>query len=192
MIPFPTDTEALLFDCDGTLVDSMPIHVEAWHETMLDRGIALPEGFIDHRAGMTATAIAHSINVEFGVEFDLQAIADEKEARYEARMHEVEPIDAVLATARAYHSRLAMAVVSGSMRRLVIASLETIGAIDLFSVFVTSDDPVAPKPSPEIFLEAARQLSVAPNKCHVFEDGDAGIVGAREAGMTWTDVRKLG
>ena len=84
--------------------------------------------------------------------------------------------------------KLARAVVSGSMRKLVIAALEKIDAVPLFPVIVTADDPVAAKPSPEIFLKAARQLRIAPEKCHVFEDADAGITATRAAGMTWTDL----
>jgi HAD superfamily hydrolase (TIGR01509 family) len=82
-----------------------------------------------------------------------------------------------------------MAVVSGGTRDLVHATLEAIGALELFPVIVTASDPVAPKPSPDVFLEAARRLGVEATKCHVFEDGDPGIVAAQRAGMTFTDVR---
>jgi len=191
MIPFPEKTEALLFDCDGTLVDSMPIHTEAWQATLSDHGVALSKAFIDQRAGMPTDTIVEHINIEFHVNLDPQTIIDDKEARFMARLHEVLPIEPVLATARAHHGTLAMAVVSGSARKLVMAALETVEAAALFPVIVTADDPVAAKPSPDIFLEAARQLNIAPEKCHVFEDGDAGITAAQEAKMTWTDVREL-
>lgn len=191
MIPFPAETEALLFDCDGTLVNSMPIHIQAWQATLSDHGVTLPRTFIDERAGMPTRTIVEHINVEFSVDLDPKSIVDDKEARYWARLDEVLPIEPVLATARAHHGKLAMAVVSGSVLKLVVGALESVDAAQLFPVMVTADDPVAAKPSPDIFLEAARQLGIAPEKCHVFEDGDVGITAAREAGMTWTDVREL-
>lgn len=191
MIEFPAKTAALIFDCDGTLVDSMPIHIEAWQETLRDYGVDLPKSYIDERAGMPTHSIVEQMSVDFGVALDPTQVTDEKEARYIARLDEVKPIDAVLATARQYHGSIPMAVASGSVRNLVIRSLETVGALELFPILVTADDPVAAKPAPDIFLEAARQLGIAAQRCHVFEDGDHGITAAREAGMTWTDVRAI-
>lgn len=191
MIEFPTETAALIFDCDGTLVDSMPIHIEAWQATLQDYGVDLPKSYIDERAGMPTHSIVEQMNVDFGVTLDPAQVTDEKEARYIARLDEVKPIDAVLATARQHHGSMPMAVASGSVRNLVIRSLETVGALEMFPILVTADDPVAAKPAPDIFLEAARQLGIAAERCHVFEDGDHGITAAREAGMTWTDVRAI-
>ncbi len=191
MIPFPEDTEALLFDCDGTLVDSMPIHVDAWQATLRDYGVELPKSFIDARAGMPTEIIVEQMNVEFGVSLNPATVVQDKEARYIARISEVKPVDLVLATAEAHHGRLPMAVASGSVLSVVKLSLETVGALHLFPVLVTADDPIPGKPAPDVFLEAARQLDVEPAKCHVFEDGDQGIAAARTAGMTWTDVRLL-
>ena len=191
MIPFPSDIEALLFDCDGTLVDSMPIHIEAWQATLADYGVDLPKSFIDERAGMPTITIVEHMNVEFGVTLDPVQVTAEKEQRYVDRIHEVKAIDQVLATAEQYHGKMPMAVASGSVREIVKLSLETVGALHMFPVLVTADDPVAAKPAPDIFLEAARRLDIAPEKCHVFEDGDQGIKAAKAAGMTWTDVRVL-
>lgn len=191
MLEFPAGTEALLFDCDGTLVDSMPIHIEAWQATLKRYGVDLPKEFIDQRAGMPTDLIVADINTAYGTVLEPKATADEKEEVYQKRLHEVQPIGPVLETAKAYHRRLAMAVVTGGQRHIIEATLATIGATELFTVLVTADDPVAPKPSPEIYLEAARRLGIAPEKCHVFEDGEPGIVAARAAGMTWTDVREL-
>jgi HAD superfamily hydrolase (TIGR01509 family) len=118
-------------------------------------------------------------------------IADEKEAIFEQMLHLARPIEIVLATARGYFGKLPMGIVSGGMRRLVLATLRGMDAEKLFTVVVTADDPVPPKPAPDVYLEAARQLGVDPAKCHVFEDGDPGIVAAQAAGMTVTDVRPV-
>lgn len=191
MLPIPADTAALLFDCDGTLADTMNIHFQAWKATMADHGVDLPRTFIDSHAGMPPRDIIAVINEEWGVELDPLVVANEKETRAYGKIHLAVPIEEVLSTARGYHGKLPMAVVSGGSRRMVHTILETIGAIDLFPVIVTADDPVPPKPSPEVFVAAARKLEVEPTKCHVFEDGDPGIIAARKAGMTYTDVRDL-
>ncbi|MEQ8211931.1 MAG: HAD family phosphatase [Lacipirellulaceae bacterium] len=189
MLAYPEDTAALLFDCDGTLADTMPFHVLAWQEQFAEHGIELPQSFIDERAGMPTVQIVLDANQHYGVDFDPEKFTAEKEARFETRLSEVLPIEPVLEIARETHGKLPMAVVSGGVAPIVNKTLKHIKADHLFPVVVTATDPVAPKPSPEIFLEAARRLEVDPAKCHVYEDGDSGITAAKAAGMTWTDVR---
>ncbi|TWU29699.1 HAD family hydrolase [Bythopirellula polymerisocia] len=189
MLPIPSDTVALLFDCDGTLADTMTLHYEAWHETLLPHGVDCPRALIDDNAGVPTTTIVAEVNRLYGKTLDAQLITHEKETRFHERIHLARPVEEVLATAHAYFDKLPMAVVSGGTREMVHAILKCIDAESLFPVVITADDPVAPKPSPDVFVEAARRLEVAPEKCHVFEDGDPGIVAAKAAGMTFTDVR---
>lgn len=189
MLPIPPGIAALLFDCDGTLADTMALHYEAWHETLLPHGVDCPRSFIDTYAGVPTHGIVAEVNKRWGTNLDPDAITIEKESRFAEQIHHAMPVEEVLATAHAYHGKLPMAVVSGGTREIVHAVLETIDAIHLFPVIITADDPVAPKPSPDVFLEAARRLGVTAGKCHVFEDGDPGIIAAQRAGMTYTDVR---
>jgi HAD superfamily hydrolase (TIGR01509 family) len=189
MLEIPSGTQALLFDCDGTLADTMPLHSLAWNEALKPFGVDCPPSFIDTHAGKSAVQVAQEAARHWGVELDPESVAHHKESLYEQMLHKAEPIDVVLETARGHFGKLPMGVVSGGMRHLVEQTLDKIGAKELFSVIVTADDPVPPKPSPEIFQEAARRLGVEPTKCHVFEDGDSGIVAAKAAGMTFTDVR---
>jgi len=191
MLELPPNTTALLFDCDGTLADTMTLHYDAWYETLLEYGVDCPREFIDEHAGVPTDLIVAEINVRWKVDLDADLVTSVKEARFEKQLHRTEPIEEVVATARAYRGKLPMAVVSGGIQKMVVATLEAIGVLDLFPVIVTADDPVAPKPAPDCFLDAARQLEVAPAGCHVFEDGDPGIVAAKAAGMTVTDVRTL-
>lgn len=191
MLPIPEGTEALLFDCDGTLANTMHLHHDAWNIALKDHGIDCPPEFIDSHAGLPAVDTVEQASKHWGVEMDSHAVAQKKESIFEGMLHLAEPIDLVLATAHAYHGKLPMGVVSGGMRHLVHKTLEGMNALELFSVFLTADDPVPPKPAPDIYLEAARQLGVEPTKCHVFEDGDPGIAAAKAAGMTVTDVRPL-
>ncbi len=190
MFPLPPDTEALLFDCDGTLADTMDLHFEAWRETLAVEGIDFPRSFINRHAGIPTDLIVLKINEQWDRSFDADKLAAEKRGRFDKQIHLSKPIEEVVAVARQHHGKLAMAVVSGGTRHQVETILRAIDVAELFPVVVTADDPVAPKPSPEVFLEAARQLGVDPTKCHVFEDGEPGIVAARAAGMTVCDVRK--
>lgn len=191
MIEIPPGTEGLLFDCDGTLADTMPLHYRAWHETLMCYGVDCPREFIDRHAGVPTRLIVEHVNRDFAVTLDPVRIADEKEARFSQRLHESLPVEEVVATAKAYAGRLPMGVVSGGTRDLVVPTLQAVGVLDLFEVIVTADDPVRPKPAPDVFLEGARRLGVEPTRCHVFEDGEPGIIAARAAGMTVTDVRLL-
>ena len=189
MLPIPSGTQALLFDCDGTLADTMALHYQAWHETLLPHGVDCPRSFIDTHAGVPTHGIVAEVNKLWGVSLDAEEITHEKETRFAKRIHLVRPIEKVLATAHNHFDKLALAVVSGGTKKMVHAVLETIKALHLFPVVITADDPVAPKPAPDVFLEAARRLAIPPQFCHVFEDGDPGIVAAERAGMTVTDVR---
>jgi beta-phosphoglucomutase-like phosphatase (HAD superfamily) len=189
MLPLPPGTAALLFDCDGTLADTMTLHYDAWRETLLCYGVDCPRSFIDTHAGVPTHGIVAEINKLWGLSLDGDRVTAEKEGRFSERIHLAVPVEEVLATAHAYFGKLPMAVVSGGTKEMVHAILETINAIHLFPVIITANDPVAPKPSPDVFLEAARRLNVPAEQCHVFEDGDPGIVAAERAGMTCTDVR---
>lgn len=187
---FPPDTQALIFDCDGTLADTMPLHYEAWLEALAPYDVEIPRSFIDTHAGMPTEVIVGEINREWRVAIDPPSFTEAKEQLFVRKIDQTRPIDPVVSIARRHHGELPLAVVSGGMRAIVQATLESIGVRHLFPIVVTADDPVAPKPSPDIFLEAAKQLGVPPERCHVFEDGDVGIRGARAAGMSVTDVRE--
>ncbi len=106
-----------------------------------------------------------------------------------SHIHEVQPIRIVTAIAERYHGKLPMAVVSGSVREIVMKELHVIGIDHLFQYILTGDDPFPQKPAPDLFLEAARLIGVPPTECQVFEDGDLGLIGAERAGMLATDIR---
>lgn len=191
MIELPANTRGLVFDCDGTLVDSMPLHILLWDECLQQHGVRLAEGFIDSHAGKPTDVIIEIVNRENGVSIDALAFQEEKEGRFRDRIAEVGPITPVVAAAAHYRGKLPMSVVSGGVLANVAACLKTIDAFDWFDPILTADDPIAPKPAPDLFLAAAEQMGVPATACHAFEDADAGIDAARAAGMTVTDVRLL-
>ena len=191
MIPIPPNVRGLVFDCDGTLVDTMPLHLRLWAEMLAPHGVESPEAFIHTQAGKPTEVIVEIVNEEYGLSLEPNGFREEKESRFQQQLGDCGPIEPVVATARRYRGELPMAVVSGGVLANVEPSLRSIDAWDWFDVVLTADDPIAPKPAPDLFLTAAERLGVRPADCHVFEDGDPGIDAARAAGMTVTDVRDV-
>ncbi len=181
--------DALIFDCDGTLTDSMPLHYVAWRETMTRYGIEFDEPQFYSMAGMPSEKIIAVLCREQSQSIDIDKAAHEKELEFEKLLDRLEPLDRVCAIAKQYHQVLPMAVASGGIRRIIDAQLVQIQLGHLFHVRVTAEDTERHKPEPDVFLEAARQLDIDPSRCLVFEDSPLGFQAAAKAGMGWVDVR---
>lgn len=181
---------AIIFDCDGTLTDSMPVHYLAWHSTLSRYGIEFPEARFYELAGVPTDRIIERLAAEQQVEVDARAVAGEKEAAFLQLIHLLKPIDVVLEVAEHFRGRLPMAVASGGFRDVIVQQLERIGCADWFDAIVAAEDTERHKPFPDVFLEAARRLGVEPTKCLVYEDADLGLEAARAAGMDAIDVRE--
>ncbi len=152
-------------------------------------GVRYDRGFVYSKRGMKETEIVELYNRHFGTHLDPHEVVTEKHRYFTARVSEVKPFLPVLTVVRRFHGVLPMAVVSGSVREIVTRELLAVGLAEAFPVVLTADDPLPPKPAPDLFLEAARRMGVAAAECQVFEDGDAGLAAARSAGMLATDVR---
>jgi HAD superfamily hydrolase (TIGR01509 family) len=187
--PIPEQYQGLIFDCDGTLIDTMPVHYKAWCKALALHNLSLPEDRFYALAGATSRAIVAMLAKEQGVDCDPLEVSHQKEDFYQASLRDLEPIHRVVAIAKREKGRRKMAVASGGRTQAVRVSLEVIGVTDLFSVVVGMDDVVHGKPDPELFLMAAKMLQVPPEKCLVYEDGDLGIQAAKRAGMGYIDVR---
>ncbi len=183
--------QALIFDCDGTLADTMPLYYLAWQETVGAVGVHIPEPLLYKLAGAPSDKVALALNRTLGYQLDPQKTAHEVEIYFLNHMAKVKPVMPVVAIAKRYHRHLPMAVASSGARTAVQSTLSTIGLADFFDTVVTTEDVAHPKPAPDIFLEAARRLHVQPQHCHVFEDADLGLEAAGRAGMSATDVRLL-
>jgi len=187
----PEPYKAIIFDCDGTLADTMPIHAKAWAASYRSFGIDITEQpFID-MGGLPNQAIIETLNRDFGYTLDVATTQDDKESRYLEMLHLVTEIKAVADIARAFHGKVPTAVASSGMGRIVHQTLTATGLIGLFDVIVTADDVTHGKPAPDLFLLAAERLGVAPADCIVYEDGDPGLEAARRAEMRAIDVRVL-
>jgi beta-phosphoglucomutase-like phosphatase (HAD superfamily) len=188
-ITVPDYIRGLIFDCDGTLVDSMPLHMRAWEYVITSQGGKWDCEFFFSRKGMPEERIVLEYNGQFERAFDPAKTVRIKHEFFWARLDELKPVASVVEIARRYHGVLPLAVASGGTRKTVDLELRTLCIDQFFAVIITADDDVKPKPAPDIFLEAARRMRVKPQYCQVFEDGDLGLEAARIAGMLPTDIR---
>lgn len=183
------DFDALLFDCDGTLADTMPAHYRAWLQVTEHHDLAFDEDRFYSMGGRPTRDIVATLAREKGIEIDIDHAATLKEKSFLAQLEHVLPIDPVVDVVLRSRGRIPMAVVTGGYRHVCFQILEHVGIADCFDTLVASEDTTQHKPDPDPFLEAARRLGVRPEKCVVWEDSDLGIAAARTAGMHWIDVR---
>lgn len=175
--------DAYIFDCDGTLADTMGLHYEAWKLALEPHGADLPEDLYYQWGGRPTKEIVESLNEMQGLFMDPERIVLVKEDLYHSLIPNVQPIESVIAIARAMHGKKPMAVASGGGRISVHKTLASLGLMELFDTIVTSEDYKNGKPSPDPYLEAARRLGVVPTECLVFEDTEIGRQSAHAAGM---------
>jgi HAD superfamily hydrolase (TIGR01509 family) len=188
-IKVSSDAKALIFDCDGTLVDSMPLHMRAWEEAFRKYNYKYEEEFLFSLKGMKEIEIIKLYNKRFHTNLDLEMLVKAKHVIFLNHINQVKPIEPILNIALSYHKKLPLAIVSGSVHEIVYGELKTVGILHLFRSIITADDPINPKPEPETFLETSKRLKVNPEDCIVFEDGDSGLEAAVKAGMKTIDVR---
>ena len=180
----------LIFDWDGTLIDSMPTHYLAWRDTVQQLGAEFPEPLFYELAGVPSDRIVEVLNQEFGYKLDPYVVATAKEALFmEKYLSQAVLIEPVMEIARTNKGKRPLAVATGGVPPVIGQGLANNNLEDFFDAVVTSEDVARGKPEPDTFLEAARRLGVEPQFCQVFEDSDAGLEGARRAGMVATDVR---
>jgi len=191
MIQIPSDVQGLIFDCDGTIADTMPLHYEAWSQAIQHHGHEFPEAMFYEMAGIPTARIVELLNERHGWTLPVQATADFKEKLYVEQIHRVTPIEPVVQIVKQYAGKLPMAVATGATRAICNKTLSSMDIIQHFKAIVTADDVEHGKPAPDIFLEAARRLGVPPQKCYAFEDGELGLQSARSAGMVAIDVRPM-
>jgi beta-phosphoglucomutase family hydrolase len=181
--------EGLIFDCDGTLVDTMPLHWKAWQQTSARHGLIFPEERFYALGGVPSRDIVKMLAAEQNLSLDPLAVAREKEEAYLAVMTHATPIQEVVEIVRRHHGAVPMAVASGGTRKVIELVLVHAGIRSFFQAVVTSEDVIRQKPAPDIFLEAARRIGAAPERCQAFEDTDLGLQAIRAAGMDAVDIR---
>ena len=183
--------KAIIFDCDGTLAYTMAVHFEAWSIVAHRYEFIFDEDRFYSLGGWPTEKIIALLAGEVGKTLDVMAVAHEKEAAYLERLQQVRPIEPVVAVVREHHGKLPLAVATGAFRSICELTLEHIGLTGMFNTLVSCEDVTRHKPEPDVFLEAARRLNVAPRDCVVYEDTDPGVEAARRAGMEIVDVRSF-
>lgn len=185
--------EGVVFDCDGTLVNSMPTHFEAWCAALAVFGAenVIREDVFYAMGGRPTTDIVEELNAQYGLRLNAEEVALMKREAYLGLLGQLSPIEDVVAFARKWRGRVPLAVASGGTRFVVEKTLQAVGISDLFDEVVAAEDVEAGKPAPDIYLKAAERIGVAPEKCLALEDAPAGIMSAQRAGMMVVGIPAL-
>ena len=183
--------KALIFDCDGTLADTLPVHFQTWVTSLQAVGVDISKDWYYKYCGTSAEEMLQLLMDLSDYQFDTVPVIAERQALYRSLISTVKEVQAVADIVRAHHSKIPMAVASGGERAVLEATLDNINLRQFFDVVVSVDDVEKGKPEPEIFLLASQKLGVAPQDCIVYEDSNEGLEAARRAGMRSIDVRVL-
>ncbi len=181
--------EALIFDLDGTLLDSMSLHWQAWQVAFEKQNVHIDYDIFIQHTGKPIEEIAQELIQIYNPSIDANAVVTEKRRYVNANLASIKEIKAVADLARDYYGRLPMAIGTGSDRQRVETMLRNAQMTHMFPVIVSADDVIRHKPYPDTFLECARLMDVQPQKCQVFEDGTPGLQAAQACGMIATDVK---
>ena len=184
----PGPFNAYLFDCDGTIADSMPLHYIAWKKALAEWNCDFSEDLFYAWGGMSVAEIIAALNRDRGLNMPVEKVARRKEELYFENLPQLKAVPEVMEHIEASYRLIPFAVVSGSTRDSVTRSLEALRILDRFDTLVCAGDYRNSKPDPEPFLLAAQRLGIAPEDCLVFEDADMGIQAATAAGMASVKV----
>lgn len=192
MISIPPHIRGLVFDCDGTIADTMPLHYKAWVQALGEHGVAFPEAMFYEFGGMPTWKIIEHLNDRHGAKMPVEETAHYKEDLFEALIPQVTPIEPIVRLINEYDGKLPMAVATGGFRRICEKTLRAMNVIDRFQAIICAEDVTHGKPAPDIFLEAARCIGIDPQQCMAFEDANLGVQSATAAGMLVVDIREYG
>jgi HAD superfamily hydrolase (TIGR01549 family) len=181
---------ALIFDCDGTLVDTAPAHLSALQQALEPVALTMTPTWYYPRVGLTPDALLDEYEAQLSSPApSREDILQRYSVAFQAGLHSIKEINVIAEVAREWHRRVPMAVASNGQRRNVEATLRATKLLPLFDCIVGAEDVAHGKPEPDVFLEAARRMKVAPDRCVVFEDSNEGLEAALGAGMRGIDIR---
>ncbi|HKJ41709.1 MAG TPA: beta-phosphoglucomutase family hydrolase [Sunxiuqinia sp.] len=182
------DVKGLIFDLDGTIADTMPIHFTAWRNAAARYGIDFTTELFEQLAGIPLYKTVEKLNELFDKNIDPQEMGDAKEQEYEDNMHQAQPVEPVMDIIKKYHGKLPMVIGTGGSRELSLKAMQLTGVDQYIDKLVSADEVENHKPHPDTFLKCAELIGVKPEDCLVFEDGKLGIQAAKDAGMRVIDV----
>ena len=175
--------DGYIFDCDGTLADTMPLHYRAWTTALAEHACEFPEALFYELGGVPSEQIIELLNERHGHQMPVHETAKKKETLFLSLTETIRPIEPVVEFVNQFYGKKPLAVASGGHRDVVIRTLTALGIIDKFDAVVGAEDCKRGKPAPDPFLEAARRIGVQPSRCLAFEDTKTGITAATAAGM---------
>lgn len=182
--------EAFIFDVDGTIADTMPLHFEAWTNALGEWSLFFPEEIFYSLGGTKTDRVAEIVRERANANFVVHDIVHHKENYFMERLGKAAPIRPVMEVIEKWRGKIPMAVASGGFRRVIDEILRGLNLQDSFDAIITAEDVIHGKPDPEPFLKAAALLGVNPTKCLVFEDSPTGIAAAQAAGMAWVEITR--
>ena len=189
MIAINDNIKGLIFDLDGTLVDSMPVHFEAWQDLAKYAGFEFPEDYFYNLAGMPTIKIIKILCDKYKVDLDPTELVKIKEEAYYKRLDSVKIIEPVFDVAKRYFGVMPMSIGTGGKKEVSLRIIQALELDKYFDIMVSAEDVENHKPAPDTFLKCAELMNVLPEYCNVFEDGELGIQAAKTAGMFVTDIR---
>ena len=187
------EVKALLFDLDGTLVDNMQLHIDAWVQTGEHFGLSITAEMIQINAGIPTRQLIVKLASENDWSIDTEDFTMLKQSAYrelKANAGPIKKIEPIIEIVRHYYGKIPMTIGTGSSRPNALGALQDAGIIHCFDLVVSADDLENPKPHPEVWLKGASHVGVDPKECLVFEDGEKGMEAADAAGIPWIDVRE--
>lgn len=184
------EAKALIFDLDGTLSNSLPVHIETWDMVGEKYGFKFDPNIILELTGRPTIEFAKCIIERENVDADPNVLVKLKQQNFWDYAHKLIPVEEVTSIVKNYHGKLPMSVGTGAGAKSAEVQLKALGLTNYFNAVVSANDVQKHKPEPDTFLRCAELMGVDPQYCQVFEDGDLGIEAAKTAGMYVTDVRE--
>jgi beta-phosphoglucomutase-like phosphatase (HAD superfamily) len=175
--------KALIFDLDGTLLDSMPLHNKAWIEAFRDFGATVTEEFLQETAGMASQRIVTVVNERQQKKLDPKAVADVKRNKYLSTLELVKIVEPVFAIIKHYYKKVPLGVITGGSHAVVDQLLVKLKLDHYFEAIICADDTKLGKDSVEPYELMGKMIGVSPKESLFFDDGDVGLKGAKLAGM---------
>jgi len=175
--------QALIFDMDGTIIDTMPAHLKAWKQTANYYEFPFCKQWLHSLGGMPSYKIAAEVNKKYNLDLEPMAVSRYKMAAFASLDEHGEPIECTVKVLNHFCGKKKLAVGTGSQRTNAEKLLTKAQLIDKLDAVVTASDVINHKPNPDTFLQAARLLDVCASECLVFEDTELGLQAAHSAKM---------
>ena len=175
--------DAIFFDLDGTLINSMPLHNQAWIDTFKENNVEVPLQFFFETAGMSSLRIVEIINERHGLQLNPEEVSRVKRDKYLIHLNQVEVVEKVIEIVKEYYGKRPLGIITGGSHEVVDQLLPKLGIDKYFDTVICSDDTKIGKDGKEPYLLATKNLNVTPEKSLFFDDGDVGLKGALSTGM---------